>query len=131
MMSLSDPWRREMFLLLADLVVVLHVAFIAFVVAGGLLLPRWPRAIWLHLPAAAWGAAIEFGGWICPLTPLENRLRALGGADAYPGDFVARHLLPLIYPEALTREVQIILGVGVVALNLAIYAWWWLRGRRP
>lgn len=120
-----------MFLLLADLVVVLHFAFIVFVVTGGLLLPRWPRAIWLHLPAAAWGAAIEFGGWICPLTPLENRLRALGGADAYPGDFVARHLLPLIYPEALTREVQIILGVGVVALNLAIYAWWWLRGRRP
>jgi hypothetical protein len=116
-----------MFLLLADLVVVLHLAFIAFVVAGGLLLVRRPRAIWLHLPAAAWGAAIEFGGWICPLTPLENRLRAMAGADAYAGDFVARHLLPLIYPEALTRDVQILLGVGVVAVNLAIYGRWLRR----
>jgi len=118
-----------MFLLLADLIVALHLAFIVFVVAGGLLLARWPRVIWLHLPAAAWGAAIEFGGWICPLTPLENQLRVMGGTDAYHGDFVASHLLPLIYPEVLTRDMQVILGIGVVAVNLALYAWW-LRGRR-
>jgi Protein of Unknown function (DUF2784) len=102
---------------LADLIVILHLAFIAFVVTGGVLVLRWPRAAWVHLPAAAWGAAVEFFGWICPLTPLESRLR---GNDT-AGDFVAHYLLPLVYPAALTRELQWFLGAGVIAVNVAIY----------
>jgi hypothetical protein len=112
-----------MYLLLANLTVLLHFAFVAFVVAGGLLALRWPRVAWLHLPAVAWGAAVEFKGWICPLTPLENRWRGMAGADAYEGDFVARHLLPLLYPAGLTPDIQILLGSGVLATNAAIYAW--------
>lgn len=108
--------------LLADAVLLLHLAFILFVVLGGFLAWRWPRLAWLHLPAAAWGALIEFGGWPCPLTPLENHLRALAGEAGYRGGFVEHYLLPLVYPEALTRELQIALGLGVVAINLAAYA---------
>ncbi|MGH9350506.1 MAG: DUF2784 domain-containing protein [Vicinamibacterales bacterium] len=108
--------------LLADLVVMLHFAFVAFVVGGGLLALHWPRVAWVHVPTAAWGALIEFAGWICPLTPLENRLRQQAGEDAYTGDFVARYILPVLYPEGLTREVQVTLGAGVVLLNAAIYA---------
>lgn len=115
--------------LLADAVLLLHLAFIVFVVAGGWFLPRWPRLAWLHLPAALWGAAIELCGCVCPLTPLENRLRQMGGAAGYAGGFVEHYLLPLIYPAGLTREWQIALGLGVAALNLAAYVRWW-RGRR-
>jgi len=117
-------------LLLADLIVLLHFAFVAFVVAGGMLALRWPRAAWLHLPAAAWGAAIEFFGWICPLTPLENALRQASGAGVYGGDFVARYLLPILYPAGLTTDVQLLLGIGVVAVNAAIYGWVLLRRKR-
>lgn len=109
--------------LLADLVVLLHFAFILFVTAGGLLALRWPRAAWLHLPAVAWGAGIELAGGICPLTPLETGLRVMGGGTLQQGDFVARYLLPLIYPAGLTRDTQILLGIGVLATNAAIYAW--------
>jgi hypothetical protein len=107
--------------LLADLIVLVHVAFVAFVALGGLFVLRWPRLAWAHLPAAAWGAVIEFTGWICPLTPLENELRARGGAAPYAGDFVARYLMPLLYPEGLTRDAQLGLGVLVVIVNAAIY----------
>ncbi len=110
-----------MSLLLADMLVLLHLLFVAFVMAGGFLLLRWPRLAWLHLPAAAWGAAIEFTGGICPLTPLENRLRALGGESAYSGGFVEHYLLPILYPEHLTLSVQHSLGVVVVAVNLVAY----------
>jgi hypothetical protein len=110
-------------LLFADLIVLMHFAFVIFVVSGGLLALRWPRAAWLHLPAAAWGAAIEFFGWICPLTPLENALRQAGGAGAYGGDFVARYLLPVLYPAGLTAQIQILLGIGVLVINIAIYGW--------
>ena len=106
---------------LADTVVVAHLLFIAFVVAGGLLGVRWPRVVWLHLPAAAWGALAELRGWVCPLTPLENWLRRRGGAP-YQGDFVARYLLPVIYPESLTPTRQRILGAAVIAVNLVVYA---------
>jgi len=106
---------------LADAVAVAHVLFIVFVVAGGLLVLRWPRVAWLHLPAAAWGVLIEIMGWVCPLTPLENRLRSLGGTP-YEGDFVARYLLPVIYPDNLTPAAQRILAAVVVATNLVIYA---------
>ncbi len=107
---------------LADLLVLLHLLFVTFVVVGGFLLPRWPRLTWLHLPTAAWGAYIEFSGGICPLTPLENRLRILAGESGYSGGFVERYLLPVLYPDYLTLPVQWLLGGGVVAVNLVAYA---------
>jgi len=111
-----------MYGVLAALVLAAHFLFVLFVVLGGLLALRWPRAAWLHLPAAAWGVAIEFFGWICPLTPLENELRARAGQAGYEGDFIARYLVPVIYPEGLTREAQFVLGGFTLVLNLAIYA---------
>lgn len=116
-------------MLLADLVLVAHLAFVVFVGLGGLLALRWPRVAWIHIPAAAWGVMIEFAGWICPLTPLENRLRARAGEAAYEGDFIARHLLPVIYPDGLTREAQMVLGLVALTVNLVIY-WRIWRGRR-
>ena len=110
---------------LADAVVVLHLGFVLFVVLGALLAFRWPRVIWLHLPAACWGAWIEFSGRVCPLTPLENRLRNLGGDEAYAGDFVTQYLLPILYPPGLTLEIQVLLGVLVVLVNAAIYGLLW------
>jgi hypothetical protein len=111
--------------LLADAMLLLHLAFIVFVVAGGLFLLRWPRLPWLHVPAVAWGVSIELSGCICPLTPLENRLRQLGGEAGYAGGFVEHYLLPIIYPVGLTHELQIVLGLGVATLNLIAYARWW------
>ena len=115
--------------LLADLVVILHLGFVLFVVLGGLLALRWPRAAWLHLPAALWGAGIEFLQGICPLTPLENHLRRLGGEAGYSGGFVEHYLLPVLYPVGLGRGLQIGLGIAVVALNAVIYAIVWRRRR--
>ncbi len=112
-----------MYSLLADAVIIIHLLFILFVVAGGLLVLRWPKAAFLHLPAACWGAFIEFAGWICPLTPLENHLRRLGGEAPYTGDFVVRYLVPVIYPAGLTALTQYILGGLVIALNLLIYGY--------
>ena len=89
------------------------------IAAGGLLVPKWPRLMWLHLPAVAWAAVIEFFGWGCPLTPLENYLR--GAAGAYEGGFIAHYLLPLIYPAEMTRGIQLLLGIAVVAINLIVY----------
>lgn len=111
-----------MALFLADAVVLLHLIFVGFVVLGGFLVARWPWMAWLHLPAAAWGAFIEFSSGICPLTPLENHLRALGGGSAYGGDFVERYLLPVLYPAQLTPALQQRLGWLVVAVNLLAYA---------
>jgi hypothetical protein len=108
---------------LADLVVVLHFAFVLFVVLGGLLVLRWPRVAYLHVPAAIWGAWIELAGWICPLTPLENNLRTAAGSAGYQGDFVAHYILPVLYPSALTRTIQILLGCLVLGLNLGIYGY--------
>ena len=108
--------------ILADALVLLHLLFVVFVMTGGFLLVRWPRLLWLHLPAAAWGAFIEFSGGICPLTPLENDLRVLGGGSAYSGDFVERYLLPLLYPAQLTPALQQVLGALVVGVNLLAYA---------
>ncbi len=106
---------------LADAVVVVHALFVVFVVLGGLAVLRWPRLAWAHLPAAAWGALIEFAGWICPLTPLEKRLRALAGEAAYEGGFIEHYLLPILYPPGLTRGTQVVLGLVVLAINLAVY----------
>lgn len=108
--------------LLADLVTVLHLVFIAFVVLGGLLAFRWPRAAWVHIPAALWGTFIEFSGRICPLTPLEVWLRRQGGAEGYAGGFVERYLIPVLYPADLTTDIQILLGGVVVAINGIVYA---------
>jgi len=109
------------YLLLADTILLLHLAFILFVVLGGLLVGRRPRLVWLHLPAVAWGAAVELSGGFCPLTPLENHFRALAGEAAYTGDFIGEYLLAAIYPAGLTREIQIGLGLSALALNLMIY----------
>ena len=115
--------------LLADAVLLAHAAFVAFAVLGGLLVLRWPRLAWVHLPVVAWGAGIEFTGGICPLTPLENSLRALAHEQGYAGGFVEHYVFGLLYPEGLTRNVQVALGLGVLALNAAVYAWLWYRRR--
>ena len=115
---------------LADALVVLHLAFILFVVLGGLLVLRWPRLVWAHLPCAVWGALIEFSGWICPLTPLENRWRLRGGQAGYDESFIEHYLLPVIYPPGLTRDAQLVIGSAVIAVNLAVYAVLVVRWRR-
>jgi len=106
---------------LADLVLVVHLTFVLFVVLGGLLVLRWPRAAWLHVPAAIWGVLIEYTGWICPLTPLENSFRARGGEAGYSGGFIEHYIQPLLYPAGLTRSMQVVLGSLVLALNLTAY----------
>ena len=108
---------------LATLVVIGHFAFIVFVMFGGLLVLRWPRAAWIHLPLFFWGAYVEVAGKVCPLTPLENRLRRAAGGEEYAGGFIEHYLLPIIYPPGLTRTVQLVLGGGLVVLNVAVYAW--------
>jgi len=109
--------------LAADLLLVAHLGFICFVVLGGLLVLKWRRAAWIHVPAAAWGALVELKGWICPLTPLEQHFRAAAGQAGYRGSFIEHYLLPLIYPADLTRTLQLQLGVLVIAINLIIYGW--------
>ena len=117
---------------LADLVALSHLAFIAFALFGGLLALHWRWLPLAHLPAAGWAAAIEFFGWFCPLTPLENSLRRASGAAGYSGGFVDRYLIPVLYPAELTRELQLILGCALVVLNVAVYlvVWRRLRARR-
>ncbi len=115
--------------LLADLVLIFHAGFVAFVVLGALLALRWPRIAWVHVPVVLWGAGIEFLGGICPLTPLENHWRRLAGELGYPGDFVEHYLLSALYPDGLTRQVQLSLGALVLLINVAIYAWIFWRRR--
>jgi len=107
---------------LADAVVVVHLAFVVFVVFGGWLAVRWPRLAWLHVPAFLWGAWIEFSSGICPLTPLENRLRAAAGEAGYGGGFVEHYLVPVLYPPGLTSGSQQLLGVLLVTFNAVAYA---------
>jgi hypothetical protein len=108
--------------ILADLVVLLHLLFIIFVVAGGLLVLHREWWTLLHLPAMIWGVYIEFSGNICPLTPLENHFSQLAGKKGYSTDFIDHYLIPIIYPDALTREMQIFLGLLVIVVNLAVYS---------
>jgi hypothetical protein len=107
--------------LAADAVLLLHLAFVVFVVLGGFLVLRWRKLAWAHLPAVAWGALVEFSGWICPLTPLEIALRQGAGDGTYTGDFVEHYIVALLYPESLTRDMQVALGMAVVLLNAVIY----------
>ena len=100
---------------------VLHAVFALFVVLGGLLVLRWHRIAWVHIPAALWGSLIEFGGWVCPLTPLENFLRERGGAQGYQGQFIEHYVLPLLYPANLTRGGQMALGIFACAVNILVY----------
>jgi len=107
--------------LAADVVVLVHFAFILFVVVGGLLVVRWRTLAWFHVPAVLWGALIGFTGWICPLTPLENALRQASGLADYSGGFIDNYIVPIVYPPGLTRPSQITLGVGVVVINCVFY----------
>jgi len=107
--------------LAADLLVLIHLAFIVFVVTGGFFVLKWPWLALLHLPAVVWGAIVEIKGWLCPLTPWENNLRHLAGQEGYSEGFVEHYLIPLIYPAELTRDTQIAMGMIVVAINLCIY----------
>ena len=114
----------------ADVVVVIHLAFILFVAVGGLLVLRWPRLAWMHVPAVVWGALIELAGWVCPLTPLENRLRGAAGEAAFDGGFIDRYIMPIVYPAGLTRGMQLALGTAVIAVNLVVYGWLVFRRKR-
>lgn len=131
-MGSGAAWQRgikQLHGFLADVVVILHFIFVLFVVIGGLLVLRWPQLAYLHIPAAVYGAAIEFAGWVCPLTPLENWLRRQAGSAGYSGGFIEHYILPILYPSALSREIQLLLGFLVVAVNLAIYRYVFVRKR--
>lgn len=117
------------FRLAADAVLIGHLAFVLFVVFGGLLALRWPPIAWVHIPVALYGAAIEFLGFVCPLTPLENSLRRAGGEAGYAGGFIDHYITAAIYPAGLTRAIQLCLGIAVLMLNGAIY-FFWLRTLR-
>lgn len=109
--------------ILANLTLILHSIFICFVVLGGLLVFRWRWIFFLHLPAVVWGTLIEYQEWLCPLTPLEQHFRQMAGQAGYAGGFIEHYLLPLLYPSDLNRDVQIVLGSFVVAINILIYGW--------
>src|SRR5215510_5061724 len=106
----------------ADAALLVHFAFVAFVVLGGALLLRWPKLAWVHLPAVVWAALVELNGWICPLTPLEVELRRASGEAGYAGDFLEHYIVALLYPEELTRAMQAVLAVLVVLVNALLYA---------
>jgi len=108
---------------LADLVVVTHLVFIVFVATGALAVLRWPRLAWVHIPAAVWGILIEFVGFTCPLTPLENALRQRAGESGYAGGFIEHYVARCIYPEGLTRRSQVVLGSLALGINAAVYGW--------
>lgn len=118
--------------LAADFLVLIHLSFILFVVLGGLLVLRWPPVAWIHLPAAAWGAWIEFAQGVCPLTPLEKSFREQAGQASYDGGFIEEYVIPVIYPPGYSPEIANILGLLVLIINLLIYAlviWRHLTGR--
>jgi Protein of Unknown function (DUF2784) len=119
------------FRILADATVILHFGFVLFVVLGGVLVVRWPRIAWVHLPAAGWGAWVEFAGWVCPLTPLENWFRQQGGGPAYTVSFIEHYLVPILYPSSLSRELQWGLGGLVFFVNATVYLLVFHRRVRP
>jgi hypothetical protein len=107
--------------LLAGAVAILHFAFILFVIGGAFLLLRWPKLMWIHLPAAIWGVVIELMGWYCPLTNVENWLLRRAGRAGYSGGFVAHYIFALIYPAGLTRSIEIAIGIVVLLVNVSVY----------
>jgi hypothetical protein len=115
--------------LLADAVLLLHASFIAWAVFGGVAVLRWPRLVWLHLPALAWGVWISASGGICPLTPLEQRLRVAAGHEGWHGGFIEHYLTAIIYPDGLTRSMQELLAALLLAGNIVVYALAWRRRR--
>jgi len=117
------------YVLLADLTLLVHALFVLFVVLGGVAVLRWRWLARVHLPAAVWGVLIELGGWVCPLTDLENHFRRLGGESGYSGTFIERYLEPVLYPLGLTQRSQIIFGFAAFLINLAIYVRLWRRNK--
>jgi hypothetical protein len=113
--------------ILADGVLLVHLGFVLFVVLGGLLLARRPKVAVVHLPAAVWGVLIEYMGGVCPLTPLEQDLRRRGGEDGYTGSFLEHYVTAALYPNGLTRALQIVLGSLLLFLNVVLYWRWWRR----
>lgn len=111
-----------LYLILVELTVLLHFLFVVFVVIGGVAVLRWPRLIYAHLLAVAWGIYIELTGGICPLTPLENRFRHLAGMDPYEGGFINHYIMPILYPRGLTHDIQIWIALGLIFVNLAVYS---------
>jgi hypothetical protein len=109
--------------LIADGLVLAHFFFIVFVVLGGFLVLRWPAVAYLHLPCLIWGIAIEFGGFICPLTPLEVQWRLAAGEGGYSGGFIDHYIVPLVYPSGLTRWMQILLGLALMVFNALVYGY--------
>jgi hypothetical protein len=116
--------------ILADVVVLAHTAFVLFAVFGSFFVLRHRRLAWCHIPAVLWATLVETAGWICPLTPLENLFRHRAGEQMYQSDFIEHYIMPVLYPEALTRELQTALGLGVLFINVSIYTWAWYT-RRP
>jgi hypothetical protein len=126
--SISDAMIYRLF---ADFVVIIHAVFVLFVVFGGFLPRRWPKIVYAHVPAAVWGVMIEFAGWVCPLTPLENSLRARGGQARYEGDFIEHYILPVLYPHGIHRSTQLFLGMLALAINAVAYALYIRQRRKP
>ena len=106
-----------------------HLGFILFVTFGAALAFRWPRVVWVHLPCVAWGVWVELAGWICPLTPLEMELRRKAGFQGYTGGFIENYVVPVVYPDALTRTIQVGLGIAALAFNVFLYWRLWRRRR--
>ena len=124
---MSPAWYK----FLADAVIVFHFAFVGFVLLGGLLVLRWRRVMWVHLPCVAWGIWIELSHGLCPLTPLENDLRAKAGVDTYQGGFVDHSIMPVLYPEGLTQQTQVAIACLIIAINGGCYGYiLWSRYRR-
>ena len=117
--------------ILADFVVVFHGAYVVFVVLGALLALKWPKVLWVHAPAAIWGVLIEYAGWVCPLTPLENHLRALAGEAGYSGDFIEHYILRALYPQGLTPTIRYVLGTFALLVNVLAYTIVIKKRRQP
>ncbi|MCK5002875.1 MAG: DUF2784 domain-containing protein [Gammaproteobacteria bacterium] len=113
-----------------DLIVLLHLAFIVFALAGGLLIFKWRWLIWLHIPAALWASVMVIMRWICPLTPIENKLRQAAGLEAYSNSFIEQYLIPVIYPQGLNRETFIAMGVVVIVINVVVYTILFIKRKR-
>jgi len=116
-----DNFQDMFYLFISDIVVLLHFGFVLYVIFGGFLLFKWPKSIWVHIPAVIWGSVVEIFNITCPLTILENLFRYKAGTGTYEADFIGEYILPILYPDGLTREIQLILGIAVIIGNSLIY----------